>query len=506
MTDLSGEYPVKPYLIVRFLAFSILLGLSACASTPQLSRQDVLQKNDMVAQLDARLASAKSRGSEYLAPEGYKYISSYLEQAISAAQDGDAQEADRNASKGLKALPEVEKYTSLSQNLFVEVLNNRERAIKAGAAKLFNEEFNDLESELIKAANMVEEKKLESAKKQRPDLIKKYAYLELKSVKKDAAQAAKSAIEDAVEKEADDFAPKTFKLAQEELTLALSILEANRNQSKKASVHTNRAISLARQSIQITELVKDFDRRDYSEEDKLLWYQKQLAAIHQPLKTDLAFDKENRMTVQILRNDIAALIQSESDMRSDLKATESKIDKLLSANRSELGQLKKKYEREIKQQSKQREALEKRERDTRERFEYVQSLFSEDEAEVYRKRQNVLVLAHGFYFESGKSEIKAVNFGLLNKIYQAHIKFPESKLIVSGHTDATGNAKKNKILSEKRATNVAKFLQDTKGINSERITVRGYGAEKPVATNSTKEGRSHNRRIEVLIDNTATMQ
>ena len=163
--------------------------------------------------------------------------------------------------------------------------------------------------------------------------------------------------------------------------------------------------------------------------------------------------------------------------------------------------LRKKYEREITQQNKKREALEKRERETRQRFEDVQSLFTEEEAEVYRKRQNVLILAHGFYFESGKSEIKAVNFALLNKIDQASKKFPKSKLVISGHTDSTGNPRKNKLLSEKRAANVAKFLKDTKGIKSSRISVRGFGAEKPVASNNTKEGRSRNRRIEVLIQN-----
>lgn len=495
---------MKLYRGMQYMALAGLLFISACASTPQISRQDVLQQNDSVAKLDARLANAGRNGSEYLAPEGFKQVSDLLEQAVAAAQGGNSNDAKAYADKGLRALSMVEKHTATSQKLFVEVLANRERAIKAGAAELFAEDFNKLEAELSETANLVERNKIEAAKKLRPGLITKYGHLELKTVKKGAVQSAKAAIADAIEKEADDYAPKTLKLAQEELTLALSILEVDRNQHKKAGVHTDRAIELAHQSVHITELVKDFDRRDYSEEDKLLWYQKQLTTIYEPFKTRLVFDKENRTTVQTMRNDVAALVQSEADLRSDLKSTEAKVENLISAKKSELGKLKKKYEKEIKQQSQEREAMEKRERETRQRFEYVQSLFSEDEADVYRKRENVLILAHGFYFESGKSEIKAVNFGLLNKIDQAQKKFPNSKLIISGHTDATGNAKKNKKLSEKRAANVAKFLQDTKGINASKITVRGFGAEKPVATNSTKEGRSRNRRIEVLIDNSAS--
>lgn len=490
---------------IQSMAIAGALLLSACASNPQLSHQDVLRQYNAIAQLDANITNSRKMGADYLAPEGFQDVEEKLQQAISSAQNGNTPDVNKYSKQGLRELKAVDKNTASSRRIFVELLANRDRAIKAGAEKLFPDEFNKLESNFHNAANLVENNKLEAAKKLRPVLITDYGRLELKSVKKDAAQAAKAAIESAKEKDADDYAPKTFKLAEEELTLALSILEANRSQSDKAGAHTTRAVELANQSIQITEMVKDFDRRDYSEEDKVLWYQKQLSTINEPLKNRLIFDQDNRSTVHSIRNDISALKQSETDLRDNLKSTENRVEKLLSANRSELGKLKKKYEREISQQNKQREALEKRERDTRQRFEYVQSLFTEEEADVYRKRQNVLVLAHGFYFEPGKSEIKAVNFSLLNKIDQAYKKFPKSSLIISGHTDATGNPRKNKLLSEKRAANVAKFLQDTKGIKASKISVRGFGAEKPVASNSTKDGRSRNRRIEVLIQNSATI-
>ncbi len=496
---------MKLHSAMQYMVLTGLLFITACATTQQQSRQEILNQYTTVAQLDTRLASTRKLGGEYLAPEGFAKVDSYLERAISSAQAGDAKAADSYASKGLKSLTRVNQNTATSQNLFVDVLASRHQAVKAGATELFADEFNKLDSELREASSLVEVSKLEKAKNKRPSLITRYSQLELKSIKKGAVQSAKAAIAIAREKEADDYAKKTFKLAEEELTLALSILEANRNQSDKAGTHTKRAIELARQSVQITELVKNFDRRDYSEEDKILWYQKQLTTIFEPLKSPQAFDQDNRTTIQSMRSDIASLVQTEADLRADLLETESKVENLISAKKSELGNLQKKYEKEIKQQSRQREEMVKRERETRQRFDYVQSLFTEDEADVYRKRQNVLVLAHGFYFEPGKSEIKSVNFGLLNKIDQAHNKFPDSKLVISGHTDSTGNAKINKRLSEKRAINVAKFLQDTKGIDSSSITVRGYGAERPVATNSTKEGRSRNRRIEVLIENTATM-
>jgi len=496
---------INPEFFYKNIFLISLLFISACASTPQLSHQDILKQNATLAKLESRVIGSRKQGAEYLAPMGYINVTKLLENAISEAQSGNNQAATSYARKGLKQLDLVDKNIAASQGLLADVLANRHRAIKAGAAELFSDEFNELDKSLRKAASLIEKNQLETAKNYRPALIKQYAQLELKSIKKGAVKSAKAAIAAAREKEADDYAEKTFKQAEEELTLALSILEADRSQSEKADTHIQRAIELARRSIHITELIRDFERGDYTEEDKILWYQKQLTSLHTPLQTRLTFDQDNRSVIQSFTNDIASLVQSEADLRADLYETENKVEKLISAKKSELGRLKNKYEKELKQQTQEREALIRHEKETRARFEYVQSLFTEDEADVYRKRENILVLAHGFYFEPGKSEIKSVNFGLLNKISQAYTKFPGAKLIISGHTDATGNAKINKRLSEQRAANVAQFLEETKGIDASNITVKGYGAERPVATNSTREGRSRNRRIEVLIDNTSVL-
>ena len=73
---------------------------------------------------------------------------------------------------------------------------------------------------------------------------------------------------------------------------------------------------------------------------------------------------------------------------------------------------------------------------------------------------------------------------------------PSVKITVSGHTDSVGNAKSNQWLSEQRANAVKKFLVG-KGIKADRIKTVGYGKDKPVASNATKEGRAKNRRVEI---------
>jgi len=67
---------------------------------------------------------------------------------------------------------------------------------------------------------------------------------------------------------------------------------------------------------------------------------------------------------------------------------------------------------------------------------------------------------------------------------------------VAGHTDSTGTAEYNQRLSQARAETVLNFLA-SKGIARDRMSARGYGEEKPVASNDTSEGRAKNRRVEL---------
>lgn len=72
---------------------------------------------------------------------------------------------------------------------------------------------------------------------------------------------------------------------------------------------------------------------------------------------------------------------------------------------------------------------------------------------------------------------------------------------MSGHTDAIGSAENNLPLSKNRAKNVADFLINVGHVKRTDIIVNGYGETRPVASNDTEQGRTQNRRIELLIVN-----
>ncbi|MEX0273247.1 MAG: OmpA family protein, partial [Flavobacteriaceae bacterium] len=73
---------------------------------------------------------------------------------------------------------------------------------------------------------------------------------------------------------------------------------------------------------------------------------------------------------------------------------------------------------------------------------------------------------------------------------------PNAKFTVEGHTDSVGSSESNQRLSEARANSVRDFLIN-EGIDHNRLSALGYGEEKPIASNSTRTGRKHNRRVEI---------
>jgi outer membrane protein OmpA-like peptidoglycan-associated protein len=75
---------------------------------------------------------------------------------------------------------------------------------------------------------------------------------------------------------------------------------------------------------------------------------------------------------------------------------------------------------------------------------------------------------------------------------------PKLRISLEGHTDSEGSDRDNQLLSERRAASVRAYLVDA-GISNDRLEARGYGQSRPLADNSSEEGRQQNRRTEMRI-------
>ncbi len=78
-------------------------------------------------------------------------------------------------------------------------------------------------------------------------------------------------------------------------------------------------------------------------------------------------------------------------------------------------------------------------------------------------------------------------------------QYPETSVLIEGHSDDRGSAAYNLELSNRRARAIAKVLIDDLGIDAARVSMKGYGETRPIATNATKEGRERNRRTIAVV-------
>jgi len=104
----------------------------------------------------------------------------------------------------------------------------------------------------------------------------------------------------------------------------------------------------------------------------------------------------------------------------------------------------------------------------------------------------------GILFDVNKSDLKPVSQENITKLAATLNKYPDTNILIEGHTDATGTEEYNLELSRKRAQSVANYLAGLQ-VSPTRFTIMGYGEAQPLMTNDTNEGRAANRRVELGI-------
>jgi outer membrane protein OmpA-like peptidoglycan-associated protein len=112
---------------------------------------------------------------------------------------------------------------------------------------------------------------------------------------------------------------------------------------------------------------------------------------------------------------------------------------------------------------------------------------------LQKPEKDVEVKLSNVFFDTDKYDLKPESKIELEKLVNLLKKFPFMVIEIGGHTDNTGSIEKNETLSLQRAKAVKDYLLNA-GIDSNRLSARGYADTKPVADNSTPEGRARNRR------------
>lgn len=123
------------------------------------------------------------------------------------------------------------------------------------------------------------------------------------------------------------------------------------------------------------------------------------------------------------------------------------------------------------------------------------------------RRGDVLTVAFpgDLLYSTGSAGLAPGGYERLRGVARTMVNYPETDIIVKGHTDSVGTEQLNQDLSERRAENVRNFLV-AEGVEGRRVRAFGFGENLPVASNATPEGRQQNRRVEIELRPNASLR
>lgn len=464
------------------LIFMILSGILMT-----LTAQDL--RTNLFKEADKALKETKANRGDLLAPANFEKAMEYYRNAERDFEKGNNIEGIRKKLQAAVAyFDKANESVKLAEVTFVNVVEARADAIKAESPQFSSENWKKAEKKFDDAARKLEDGDVNGAKDKGAEAETLYRKAELEAIKTNYLEETWRLLKKADEMDVEDQAPQTLKKAKELVEKAEKELKENRYDRDVPRSLVQQAKYEAKHAIYLSETIKKLKDNDMKFEDLFLLSEEPLRKIAAQIDLVAKFDEGyGKVTNQII-DYIGSMQDSTAEMTQQLNS----LNQELTAIKQQIGGM-------SEEKTKLQQMMAARQK-INEKFDQIEKTFTKNEARVLLTTDNkVIIRMEGLNFAVGKSVIEPRFFGLLTKVQNAINIFPGAKIIVEGHTDSHGSDQLNQRLSQERADAVKAYLLANMSIDPSLMEAIGYGESKPIANNETAEGRTKNRRIDILI-------
>lgn len=440
---------------------------------------------ELVGQLDAEVSSGRQNQFNVLSPTLFAKAEQNLIDAKVSLQKGDKiSYILDNVAKAKAQMKGAEKNVEVAKTALAKTIKAREEARAVGAT-IYEADYAQVEESFLDLTRAIEDDNLKWAKKNQDKVIDLYRALEVRAIKEKTLGEVRKTIDQAAKEGARKLAPELYAEANKELQAVDSFISKNPYKKAEMLKKADTALFNAQRLVEQTRLRKKL--QSMSSSQVALWMEDMLGKITTSLT---APDMRNQSTQTQLDN----IIGSINSMQSDRQFMGDQV-KILQAEKVA------KQQNEMRLAS-EKEAAEQRlaaERRFHKMYNEVQGFFRKEEAEVYKQGTQLVIRLRSIQFPVGKAIIMPSNYELLSKVQKAVRTFGEPTVVVEGHSDSTGSAATNEILSQQRADAVKEYLVANQTLPAANISAVGFGSVRPLASNATASGRAVNRRIDLII-------
>ena len=451
---------------------------------------------------DQARAEAEALDAKLLAPVSYSEAMENYNRADAAFnRAGSVDSIRRYLSKAQSKFGKSAEAAEIARTALDTTIQARNDALASEAFDYATKDWDSGESNFAEATRRLERGSMRSAERYAEKSEQAYREGELIAIKANYLNETRQLIQNAEKLRAERYSPLSLNNARLLLESAENELNTNRYDTDRPRSLAADAKHNALHAIYVAKLERRIRDRETNLEAVLLEWEASISQLGDELDTPVYFDNGETEAINVLLTEMtrirsltASQTQQLSDRDAELASFEAQTDKMQEL----LGGGNQTIEEMEVLLTLQQKRLEQQARH-RERFATVESLFDAEEATVLRQGDTVIIRMIGLNFDSGYSKLKPDHLQILDTLEQAISEFPESQVVVEGHTDAFGSDAENLGLSQARADSVVKHLLATLPISPANLNARGYGESRPVANNETAEGRKRNRRIDVVI-------
>ncbi len=500
-----------------------------------LTHQSHAADLDQFASLKTLKDSALVLEADVFAPKVWSKAVKAFEKAERSVNQGKSQkDINKHVASALEYVENAIRTTSVSKLTLQQYLEPRDNARKARAHVHVPDIYAKAEKQFIKATEKVESGNVKGALKEADKSKPLFDTAEIKAIEVEILGKADRLIEKAKADDATKYALSTLDKAKSARDKSYAILVGDRYNREEAVETASLAEYEAMHASNIALSVRALNRNDQAWEKLMLLYEIQMNRVGKKMGFDyLKFDNGPLAAadamidkVEMYQDEIKNLSKDSEflssavvkQLRSILesigvsyegndpvamgKAVEEALVAMQEESASTIKQLQEVQDKlaalEASHKAVEADLAVRVEKE--ERFKKAKTILNPSEGEVLFNSSNDVVLRlRGLSFDIGQSEIKDEHIPLLEKVKEIINLFPSANLVVEGHTDGSGDASSNMMLSEKRAYAVTQYLRQSLLIPADKIKSMGFGMDRPVASNQTKEGRAKNRRIDILI-------
>ncbi len=358
----------------------------------------------------------------------------------------------------------------------------RDSAIVAGAPRTAAIPFQAGNKLFQEAAAKLEAGSSKEAGVRAADAERRFREAELIAIEETVIGEPRRLVAQAELEKSVEWAPRSLGRAKELVADVERRLEADRYERDQALALAGEALAEARRGLALAARSRGAALTEHGAfEATVLEAEAQIHAVAEPL--GLTPDLEGG-----LAGPTGAIVQAIRTLQAEKAALEREKAAAL-AELEALG---------AKERGVSAELAAKRERE--ERLKRVRDLFTADEGTVVIQGSRLIVHLKGVTFPPAKDVLLAESYPVLGKVMKAIRELPGAAVTIEGHTDAQGDPKKNQVLSEARARAVRAYIEANMDLSDRLVDTVGYGAARPIANNDTEEGRSQNRRIDVVFN------